>query len=120
MTPKEIADLAPFDAGDPFDAMAELFRTQVTNLALDAYKVTIYRDLDTKQQLECFISGALTGIVGVCLASVKSEGYDAIMEYLAENLPLARFYAESIRSPKGSVLKNNHDAPVDNKEAGQS
>jgi hypothetical protein len=105
------AERQPFDAGDPMDAMSELFRTQVTDLALAAYSITIYRDLNPQQQLECFLAGALTGIVGVCLASVTTEGADAMMEYLAECLPNARELAESIKGPDGSVLKNHHDEP---------
>jgi hypothetical protein len=105
-------DRDPFDPGDPMDAMAESFRLQVTQIALDAYKAAIYREMDPQQQLECFIAGALTGLVGVALASVKAEGADAIMSYFAACLPAARENAESIRDPNGSVLKNHHDSAL--------
>lgn len=95
------AEMSPFDPGDPFDAATELFRTQVTQLALDAYKVTIYRDLDPQQQIECFVAGVLTALVGVCFASVKPEGYDAITNYIAECIPTARMFAESIKDKSG-------------------
>jgi hypothetical protein len=103
---------APFDPVDPMDAMSEMFRRQVTDIALQAYKIAMYRDLNPQQQLECFLAGAMTGIVGVALASIKTEGADAMMEYLFECLPNAREMAESIRSEDGSVLKNRHDDPV--------
>ncbi len=105
----DAVERAPFNPGDPEDAMSELFRTQVTDLALSAYKIAIYRDLNPQQQLQCFLAGALTGIVGVCLASVETTGHDAMMEYIAECLPHAREMAEGIRSPEGSILKNYHD-----------
>lgn len=104
---------APFDPADPMDAMSEMFRREVTEMALNAYSVTLYRDLDTGKQFQCFLAGALTGLVGVCLASGKSEGADAIMEYIAECLPYAREKAEEIRDGNGNVLKNHHDLPQD-------
>jgi hypothetical protein len=92
------------------EAMAELFRKQVTEIALAAYKITIYRDMNTHQQLECFIAGALTGLVGVCLASIQTGGSESIIDYLAECLPYAHEMAESIKDTEGSTLKNHHDA----------
>lgn len=105
-------DREPFDAGDPTDAMSEMFRRQVTDMALGAYKISIYRELNTQQQLECFLAGALTGLVGVALASVKTGGADAVMEYIADCLPHAREMAESITDANGNTLKNHHDAAV--------
>lgn len=93
----ELEERAPFDPGCPFDAMSELFRVQVTDLAIKAQKVTIYRDMDHQSQLECFIAGALTGLVGVCFASIHPEDKDAIMDYLVKCLPVARLFAEGIR-----------------------
>ncbi len=100
----------PFDPSDPMDAMADSFRVQITDMALNAYKATIYRDMSTQQQLECFVAGALTGLVGVVLASVKTEGADVAMKYIVECLPIARENAESIRDESGAVLKNHHDS----------
>lgn len=90
---------APFDPSDPFDAMSEMFRTQVTELALKAYKITIYRDMTSVQQLECFIAGALTGLIGVSFASIRPEGRDEMMKYIAGCLPIARLFAENIKNP---------------------
>lgn len=79
-------DIRPgeFRADDPYDAMSEMFRRQVTDLALAAYKVTLYREMNPQQQLECFMAGALTGVIGVCLASIKTDGADAMMEYISD------------------------------------
>lgn len=103
----------PFNPTDPMDAMSEMFRREVTEIALRAYGVTLYREMDTGQQFQCFLAGALTGLVGVCLASGKTEGADAIMEYITECLPYAREKAEEIRDANGSVLKNHHDSAVE-------
>lgn len=94
---------APFDPSDPFDAMAEMFRRQICDLAINAEKITIYRDMKPERQLECFLSGAMVGIVGICFASVRPEGKDAIMEYLAGCLPPARILAEAIVTAKDSA-----------------
>lgn len=104
-----VPGLEPFDPADPADAMSEMFRRQVTDVALQAYKVTTYRDLDTTQQLDCFLAGALTGLIGVCLASIKSEGADAMMEHIQKCLPIARQMAESIVDVKGRPVINRHD-----------
>jgi hypothetical protein len=102
-------DRAPFDAGDPMDAVAEMFRLQITQLALDAQKITIYRDLAPQQQLQSFIAGAMTGLVGVALASVQTAGADAMVDYLVECIPYARQQAEGVRDEDGNTLKNHHD-----------
>lgn len=90
---------APFDPSDPFDAMAEMFRTQITDLVLKAYSITIFRDLSAQRQIECVVAGVLTGLVGCSFASIRPEGRDAMMDYIAECLPTARMFAESIRNP---------------------
>lgn len=100
----------PFDPGDAGDAMAEMFRRQVTEMALAADKVTLYRDMSPQEQLQCFVAGALTGVVGVALASVKTEGADVIMEYIEQCLPFARQQAEGIRDESGNPVINHHDA----------
>lgn len=102
----------PFKPDDPTDAMAENFRRQVTNLAVDAYKITIYREMNTQQQFECFVAGALTGFVGVCLASIKTDGADTMMEYIASCLPYARTMAESVTDKNGRPVINLHDQSV--------
>jgi hypothetical protein len=105
-----MAEREPFNASDPADSMSEMFRRQVTYMALEAHKITLYREMTPQQQLECFVAGALTGIVGVALASVKTEGADAIMGFFTECLPMAREMAESIADENGHPIINHHDA----------
>ena len=111
--PHDITRPDEFKPGDPYDAMSEMFRRQVTDLALSAYKVTLYREMNPQQQLECFLAGALTGVIGVCLASIKTDGADAMMEYIASCLPVARQMAESISDEKGNPVLNYHDVAVE-------
>lgn len=99
----------PFDASDPMDAMAETFRRQVMAIALNAYKIAIYRDLNPQQQLECFLAGALTGVISVALSSINTDGADAMMEYIATCLPICREQAEGIRGEDGEIVLNRHD-----------
>jgi hypothetical protein len=94
-----VSEFAAFNPEDPDDIVADMFRRQVTQLALNADKVTLYREMPSQRQLECFVAGALTGIVGVAFAHVKPEGYDAIMSYIADCLPFARIQAEGVRDP---------------------
>lgn len=99
----------PFNPDDPMDAMSEMFRRQVTDIALDAYKVTLYRELPVQQQLECFIAGILTGLVGVCFASLEPiEGSrDVLMKAIAETLPQVREMAEGIFEANGYPLSRH-------------
>jgi hypothetical protein len=92
---------APFDPSDPFDAMADQFRTQVADMAVRAYKAAIYRDLTPTKQLECFLSGVMTGMVGVAFASIDEAGRYVMMDYIQEFLPAARELAEGIMSNHG-------------------
>jgi hypothetical protein len=86
----------PFDPTDPFDAMAQEFKTKVAMMAIEANKAAIYRDLGPHKQLECFVSGVLVGLIGVAFASVEPVGRDAMMEYFAKCLPIARKLAETM------------------------
>jgi len=85
-----------FKPDDPMDAMSEMFRREVIDIALRADKISIYRDMNEHEQIEVFLCGALTGVVSVALASIKKEHSDVMMEYIANCLPLARQMAESI------------------------
>lgn len=80
----------PFDPGDDFDAMAESFRLQMADMALRAHKTAVYRDLGPVRQLQCFMAGAVTGLVGVCFCSIDAAGRDAMMEAIVTYLPVAR------------------------------
>jgi hypothetical protein len=85
-----------FDPGDPFDAMADQFRVRIADMALDAFKIAIYRELAPSRQLECVMAGVMTGLIGVCFASIEPGGRDAMMEAIADYLPHARSNAEGI------------------------
>lgn len=87
---------ARFDPADAFDAMAESFKRQVADMALKAERAAIYRELDPWRQLECFMAGVVTGLVGVCFASIKPEARDEMMKVIAEYLPQARDNVEGI------------------------
>jgi hypothetical protein len=87
---------APFDPGDPFDAMADQFRTQVASIAIRAQDAAVFRDLAPTRQLECFLAGAMAGIVCVCFASIEREGRPDMMKYLKKCLAPARELAEGI------------------------
>jgi hypothetical protein len=108
----KMAEHEPFNPSDPMDAMSEMFRRQITDVALEAYKVTLYREMDPGQQLQCFFAGALTGFIGVCLASVPTAGADAMVQAIIDGVPGCRTMAESIADKTGKPLGNHHDVPV--------
>lgn len=85
-----------FDPGDPYDAMCESFRIQIADLASQAYRSTIYRDMTPESQLSCFMAGVLTGLIGVCFVSIRDEGREVMMEGILHTLPFARQQAEDI------------------------
>lgn len=85
----------PFDPVDPFDAMCENFRRQVVQMALDAESITLYRDLGDRQ-LEAFVAGTLTGLVGVGMATIKPERHKEFLRSVRNYLHQARFQTESI------------------------
>jgi len=87
---------AAFDPGDDFDAMAESFRIHVTRMILEARSAAVFRDLPPTRQIECFMAGVATGLVGVCLTCVEEQGWDEMMEFISNYLPLARQNAEEI------------------------
>jgi hypothetical protein len=87
---------AEFDPGDPYDAMCESFRIQIAEMAAAAHRVTIYREMTPERQLSSFMAGALTGIIGVCFASIIDSGRDVMMEGIAQAIPFARQQAEDI------------------------
>jgi hypothetical protein len=85
-----------FDPGDPYDAMCENFRIQVTEAASKARRVAIYRDMSPERQLSSFMAGVLTGLISVCFASIRDEGRDVMMDGISDALPFARKQAEDI------------------------
>lgn len=91
-----MTDPRPFAPGEPFDAMAETFRTQVADMILQADEAAIFRGLSQVEQLQCIMSGTLTGLVGCCFAYIEPEGRDAIIEAIRDFVPMAAKNAESI------------------------
>jgi hypothetical protein len=85
-----------FDPGDPYDAMCESFRIQVADIASEAYRAAIYRDMSPERQLSSFMAGVLTGLIGVCFVSIRDEGRETMMEGIVQALPFARQQAEDI------------------------
>ncbi|MDO8596599.1 MAG: hypothetical protein Q7R45_08245 [Sulfuricaulis sp.] len=86
----------PFDPGDPFDAMAESFRRHTADMALTALDAAVFRDLDGARQIECFIAGVLTGLVGVCFAQIETSDRNKLMRVIEAYLPQARKNAEEM------------------------
>lgn len=91
-----------FDPSNPFDAMAETFRRQIVGIATGAYRTTIYREMTPAQKLESFMGGVLTGLVGVCFASIQPEGRDEMMKAITAYLPQAREQVEGIFIDSGA------------------
>lgn len=85
-----------FDPGDPYQAMCETFRRQVVEMAAEAYKTTIYRDLPPGQRLSALMAGTLTGLIGVCLITLDKAGHDAVIDAIIRAVPLSREQAEQI------------------------
>lgn len=90
-----------WDAGEPFDAMAENFRRQITTMVLNADRVAIYRQLDSMKQIECFIAGTVTALIGVCFSSIMPEGRDEMMKVITQYIPQAREQVEAMIDPAG-------------------
>lgn len=98
---------APFNPGDPFDAMAESFRLQVAEVFLAAGKVAIFRDLPSDRKIEAFMAGTLTGVIGCVFASFQPQVRDELMKVIIDYLPQARHQAEEILD-KASAEEPTH------------
>lgn len=98
----------PFNDSDPFDTVAELFRTQVVEMVIKAADMPLYRGLSQEQQLQAFISGAMSGLIGVCFSSLRPEGYDEIMKVLAGHLPTARLQVEAQMASQAAQPSAGH------------
>lgn len=86
----------PFDPGSPFDAMAETVRRRVATIALDMPKAAIFREMDSMRQLECFIAGTVTALIGVSFAHIEAAGRDDMMKVITDYIPQARQQAEAM------------------------
>lgn len=88
--------LEPFDATDPAERVADRFRKGVAELASAIFKDEDCRDLSSVEQVQSFMAGVATGLIGVCFAHVENAGRDAMMEAILDYLPQAREQAEGI------------------------
>jgi hypothetical protein len=86
----------PFDPSDPFDVISDRFRIGMAELGAKAFDCPDYRALDSSRQLEAFLCGSVTGLIGVVFAHITPEGRDALMEEIVRYLPLARQNAEGM------------------------
>lgn len=88
--------LEPFDESDPFNIVCEHFRKTTLEHRLRAERITLFRDLEPMEQLQAFIVGTMTGLVGAAFASIYREGRDDIMQYFVDSLPFCRQQAEAM------------------------
>lgn len=91
-----MAEYTPFDPADPADAVADLFRRQVAEIALEVGNMPIYQQLGPRRQVESIMGGVLVGLIGVLFAHVTPEGRKPIMRAIKEYLPQARANAEGM------------------------
>ena len=92
----------PFDPGEPFDAMAEMFRQRLLDIVQEAEKITIYREMSPQDQLLALTGGILVGLVGVAFCSFSEEGRGPFMEGIVKYLPEARAQAEAMIDEPGA------------------
>lgn len=86
----------PFDAGKSYERMADRVRVEISNLALRLMDDPDYKALSPVERIETFMAGGMTGVVGVCFASIMPRGRDEMMESIAAYLPLAAENAAGI------------------------
>ena len=89
-------DLEPFDKTDPYERMADRFRKQVAEMATKAMTDDDYLSLTPDEQLESFMAGITTGLIGVCFAHIRPGGRDEMIKAIAAYLPQARLQVEGI------------------------
>lgn len=88
--------LEPFDGSDPYERVADVFRREVCEIARKATQNKDYQRLSPVKQVECFMAGVTTGLIGVCFAYIENAGRDEMMAAIEEYLPQARMQAEAI------------------------
>jgi hypothetical protein len=93
--------LQPYNAEHPFERAADQIRKDIAELATRAMESKDYKALSAIEQVQCFMAGAMTAVIGVCFAHVEDAGRDAIMEAIEEYLPQARVKAEGIIESAG-------------------
>ncbi len=92
--------LKPFDRQDEVDALADLIRIHVANIAVGIFDAGRFSKLPAHKQIEAFVGGGLTAVIGVAFAMVANneDAHDAIESFVTDYVPQARALAESIAS----------------------
>lgn len=85
-----LKERGPFDASDPFDAAADMFRRQVADMVLAATDQPPMNRLPGHRQIEAIIGGVMVGMIGACFAHVEPAGYPAVMKAIKQYLPQAK------------------------------
>jgi hypothetical protein len=96
-----ISEREPFDPADPKDAMCEMFRRIAIDNFTDARSVTLFREMTLADQLKCFMTGSLVGLLCIGLGAVKRRDAGAMMSSVESGLPACREMAESILDDAG-------------------
>jgi hypothetical protein len=52
--------------------------------------------MDGERQLSSFLAGTLTGLIGVCFASIHQDHRDAMIQGIIAAIPFARQQAEGV------------------------
>ena len=86
----------PFDAGDPFDAMAESIRRAVADVVIEHKWLGIFNSLPPGRQLEAILAGSMTAILGIALIYVEPESRDEIENVVRDFVSAARENAEEM------------------------
>lgn len=79
-----------FNPSDPVDYLADQLRVRVAIEAASAHSVGARSGMSSQEIGVAIMGGALTGVVGALLSITRPDGYDALMEAIAEYLPQAR------------------------------
>jgi hypothetical protein len=89
---------APFNAADPFDAVAHDLKGKVASLGMRMMLDERFRSLETHRQAECFAAGVMTGMMGVLFSLFveSTEAHDEVERYITDYVKQARQQAEEI------------------------
>lgn len=86
-----------YDPNDPFDAVCDSFRRDITEIALRvALQNEQFKALSPRDQVRSFIVGCLTAMIGSTFARTPPEHHDSAMSYIRKALPLAREFVDTM------------------------
>lgn len=86
----------PFDASDPFDAMADSIRRATTYAVSEHLSLALFKELGPARQLQAILVGSMTAILGVALIYVEKDGRDEIEQVIRDFVSAARANAEEM------------------------